>query len=440
MLIFKGQRGMSLVQVMIALGLMSVIGLGVAELMVTSAKVNQRSDIKVSQLITINELQAVMSDQESCTDTVTDVVQTFDPAQALNNGWNIRFNIGGKVVQTGSQITNGLEISRLYFKRPNNQVLTSSIPNTVNYIGQINIEYQTADGVLGGQIKDKQIGTMFLTVRNGDNRVMACAKEPETTISKICQDLGGQYVNGQCQNYTFANCPGLSHGQSTTSNYTSGGDQCRKSEMCIDGQTVTTSDFCVSGTSNTTVVNPMPTCGPGYQWNSNTLSCQMMTCFTGETEVKMFDGKTQSITEVKKGDFVLGEDGAVNFVYDIEIVHLGKRKLYSLNGGPHFITEEHPLKTLDGWKSFNPIATIQEHSTLNRKHLFNLHPQPLVNNDTLLKYDYKQERLHYYTSIRDDVNLKVYNLRLMAAPGSPYDDTDDRSNTYFANGYLVHNK
>lgn len=438
---------MSLVQVMIALGLMSVIGLGVADLMVTSANINKRSDIKVSQLVLLNELQSVITNKDACKETVTSFTQPqkFSKSQATSSdGWNIKFNIGGKEIKSGTEITNGLTLSKVYFHittDPANQPYPSTVSGAGEYLGQVMLKFQTDKGVVGGQVKDKQVGTMYLTVHNTSKNVLGCAKEPQTTVAQICKDLGGSYNNGNCQNFKFASCRnGYKHGDSYTRNYTSNGDQCRESIMCVDGNFHTTSDFCVSGNGGggTTIINQQPSCTAGYYHDGN--NCVPMTCFTADTKIKMFDGSTLPISEVKHGDYVLGEDGAVNFVYDIETVSLGDRKLYSLNGGPHFITEEHPIKTTNGWKSFNPIRTLQEHAVLNRDHLFNLDPQPLTNKDTLLKSSYQQEQLIYYTSIRDDQTMKVYNLRLMAAPGSPFNDSDDRSNTYFANGYLVHNK
>ena len=79
----------------------------------------------------------------------------------------------------------------------------------------------------------------------------------------------------------------------------------------------------------------------------------------------MADGRLKAISDIAIGEVVLGRDGAHNLVSGIERVRLGGRMLYGFNGGPPFVTAEHPFMTESGWKSIDPAATAAENGALN---------------------------------------------------------------------------
>ena len=87
-------------------------------------------------------------------------------------------------------------------------------------------------------------------------------------------------------------------------------------------------------------------------------------CFVANTKVRMADGSLRAIDTIKVGDQVLGRDGRVNTVMEIERVPLGRRKLYAFNGGRPFVTEEHPFMTRHGWRSIEPDSTREENPKL----------------------------------------------------------------------------
>jgi hypothetical protein len=174
---------------------------------------------------------------------------------------------------------------------------------------------------------------------------------------------------------------------------------------------------------------------------------RVFSCFTATTQVLMADGTTRPIAEVKVGDQVLGENGEVNRVVEVETPVLGTRKLYAFNDGPAFVTPEHPFMTRTGWKSMAPDATFAEHG--------NFVAGPLTVGDDLVRLETIATRakpmtvalggsapvpsvevaietrfapLESTTPHEGDPAMRVYNLRL------------DGNHTYFANSYLVHNK
>ena len=85
----------------------------------------------------------------------------------------------------------------------------------------------------------------------------------------------------------------------------------------------------------------------------------LYTCFTPNTLITMADGSEKPISSIKKGEKVKSEQGE-STVLEIQI-HEGDHEVYSINGGKPFVTEEHPFKTIDGWKAIDPFLTFEKH-------------------------------------------------------------------------------
>ncbi|MCP4471570.1 MAG: hypothetical protein GY815_12965 [Gammaproteobacteria bacterium] len=151
------------------------------------------------------------------------------------------------------------------------------------------------------------------------------------------------------------------------------------------------------------------------QVDSSNASC----CFTGDTMVRMADGSDKQIADVKKGEAVLGMNHEKNIVTDIEVPDLGARSVYSFNDGKPFVTHEHPFMTSNGWKSLSPVETQSEHGMVVK---------------TLAEGDFLETLGRVYTELDQidvhtfDPETPVYNLLLSG------------NNTYYAAGFLVHNK
>tara|TARA_Y100001963_G_scaffold41514_1_gene58161 strand:- start:568 stop:2283 length:1716 start_codon:yes stop_codon:yes gene_type:complete len=139
------------------------------------------------------------------------------------------------------------------------------------------------------------------------------------------------------------------------------------------------------------------------------------TCFTPNTLITMADGTEKEISSIKIGEKVKSEKGE-STVLEIKI-HEGDHEVYSINGSKPFVTEEHPFKTIDGWKAINPFTTLDKHqiqSTVLDLHdvMIRIDGNSLVKSIEVGKIKYK----------------KVYNLSL------------DNEHVFYANGYLVHNE
>ncbi len=139
------------------------------------------------------------------------------------------------------------------------------------------------------------------------------------------------------------------------------------------------------------------------------------TCFTANTLITMADGSKKPISSVQVGEKVKSEIGE-STVLEIQIHDEGDYEVYSINGGKPFVTEEHPFKTIDGWKAINPFTTLEKHQ---------ISSDVLDINDILYKLG-ENELVESIT--KGNIKYpKVYNLSL------------DNEHVYYANGYLVHN-
>ncbi|MCI5050654.1 MAG: Hint domain-containing protein [Rickettsiales bacterium] len=79
-------------------------------------------------------------------------------------------------------------------------------------------------------------------------------------------------------------------------------------------------------------------------------------CLIEGTKITLSDGNTKPIEELKVGDEVKGNHGAVK-VKAMSRFTQQAEYMYSINDGEHFFTEEHPVLTKGGWKSVAPDVT-----------------------------------------------------------------------------------
>jgi len=133
----------------------------------------------------------------------------------------------------------------------------------------------------------------------------------------------------------------------------------------------------------------------------------------------MADGSTKNIQDVNLGDVVKGQTGN-NTVLGFHQPKLGDKKLYSYNGGAYFVTAEHPFMTTDGWKAFDPELAVLEHN-------LDIEIGQLAIGDTLITEN-GNVVLKTVATKSADAETQLYNFIL----------SGDR--TYYADGYLVHNK
>ena len=141
-------------------------------------------------------------------------------------------------------------------------------------------------------------------------------------------------------------------------------------------------------------------------------------CFVAGTKVVMADGSEKNIEDVKIWEKVLWSNWSINTVLWYDRPVLWGRHLWSINGSEYFVSDEHPFKTTEWWKSFNPEMTKIE---------VDLDTTELKVWDILITANGLEE-IRSVDYINADYNTPLYNFVL------------DGDHTYYANNYLVHNK
>ena len=145
-------------------------------------------------------------------------------------------------------------------------------------------------------------------------------------------------------------------------------------------------------------------------------------CFVAGSLVTLENGSKINIEDVKIGDRLKGET-AINTVLAFDHPKIGARKLYGFNGNGRFVTAEHPLKTMDGWKSLSPDATYKEKPSLSY-----LDIKELMIGDILITENGQTEIISIEEYIDQNPEETLYNFVL------------DGDNTYYVNSILAHNK
>jgi len=167
-------------------------------------------------------------------------------------------------------------------------------------------------------------------------------------------------------------------------------------------------------------------CGGNYDSLSHCIDQGCGTsCFIAGTKVTMTDETEKNIEDIVVGDKLLGENNTTNTVKELDWVTLGDRKLYSFNDyDNYFTTSDHPFKTTDGWRSINPYNT----KIRDGEWMFNQLTGDLDAGNTLLTLD-------------GDVKIKSIDSKEINNPDLPlYNFFLDGDYSYYADGYLVHNK
>jgi len=139
-------------------------------------------------------------------------------------------------------------------------------------------------------------------------------------------------------------------------------------------------------------------------------------CFLPDTKILMADGSEKRIAEVQVGDVVMGEGGSLNTVTEAKSFDKID-SVYKINGGDYFVTGGHPFKTTSGWKAMRPTAVAKSHAELG--------VTELSVGDEIIKREGTET---------------VFAITFMEMPVTVYNLAVDGNDTFFANGYLVHNK
>ncbi len=295
-----------------------------------------------------------------------------------------------------------------------------------NYTGTNGCSYRCNDSIPSGGdsgCKRKCITTWSPDTTKCDNLTLNLAHNQRHTgncksgyTGNCTYTCNNGIVGGSSAGCTQAGCQ-FQDDQHNIEGYASEG----QSEMCTTIDNVPTWRFCPF--SDNTLACVLSTCRNG-KWVSKNPNVPHGSfcwheCFIADTLITMSDGTKKVIQDVKKGDKVKGAKG-INTILEVKKLHARSYSglVYSINGSRPFVTPGHPFMTTKGWRSFD--------DQLGKKLNPNLDITKLKVGDILIKEDGTKEVLkEFYSEYQD---TKIYNFRV----------SGDR--TYYADGYLVHNK
>ena len=301
----------------------------------------------------------------------------------------------------------------------------------------------TASGGSTGSCASGYTGSCNYTCNNGtwSSNSNSCAFGGGGTCTG---PTGGTMFNNSCGNYSGYACDHICCGGTVyTMNCGAAhtfdgicGNDCSslpppscKTTDCVAGAGV---PGCNVGTVSN-AYNPN-TEGMNCTWKCNyagsSVSCSSTIpaggCFAAGTYVSMSDGSFKAIEEINIGESVKGMDGAHNVVEEVLIHNFEENTLYAFNGGAFFVTAEHPFMTEEGWKAIDPELTINRNADFVEQYG---KPNVLKVGDVLIKENGKKMLIETIESRdRYPTKMPVYNLRV------------NGNSTYYADGYLVHNK
>ena len=208
----KNNNGFGLIEAMIALGVMTVVALGTAQVMYNGLLANQTNDSKTSMVALDGSLSQIALNQTSCTMAITKTVQNFGTA--------VRFDLpDGTVVSQGASVTNyNLNVNQFNFVNP--ALVAVGTDGSKVYFGTLQLGFTATQKVLGpSTFATRSIASIYLTVDVG-NKITACGANMPTLVSapvppppavnptpaptpssaqlQACLSSGGNYNNGTC--------------------------------------------------------------------------------------------------------------------------------------------------------------------------------------------------------------------------------------------------
>lgn len=152
-------------------------------------------------------------------------------------------------------------------------------------------------------------------------------------------------------------------------------------------------------------------------------------CFIASSKVLTVNGYKR-IDSIKIDDQIISSQNSINNVLQIKKVLLNNALLYGFDNIEPFVTEDHPILTMNGWGTFNPdLLKINEPGVYDSL-IKNQRKIIEIDSNTLIKKhfndQYSFEKLHNINT-KSESNINVYNLFL------------DGDNTYVVEGVVVHN-
>ena len=159
-------------------------------------------------------------------------------------------------------------------------------------------------------------------------------------------------------------------------------------------------------------------------------------CFDPNALVLMDNFTYKRIADVKFGDRVIGDDGAVNTVLKVKTTTVQNRKMVKFKDTGFYATDDHLFLTEKGWKTWQPQSLIDQNA-VNAVYLEGENRTRSIDNNDKLKI-VKIENDKIVESFVEYENLGAEHIDF-DPDYVVYDLTLDGNSTYIVDGYVVHN-
>ena len=159
-------------------------------------------------------------------------------------------------------------------------------------------------------------------------------------------------------------------------------------------------------------------------------------CFDPNALVLMHDFSYKRIADVKVGDKVIGDEGAINTVLKLMTTTVEKRKMVKFNDAGFYATDDHLFLTEKGWKTWKPQSLI-ERKAVNSVFLEGENRTRGIDNEDKLKI----VKIENNEIIESFVEYENFGVELVDFDSDyvVYDLTLDGNATYIVEGHVVHN-
>lgn len=203
MRIIRKNNGFSLIQVVVASGIVSIISLVVAQMIIDSNKAVKSAQDKIDQLVTYSIIRDSIARESSCKTAMAG--NTF-----IGNKTGVSQDISltmsdGTVFKKNSKIPN----TNLKFKSltltPLSLGVSGTAPNTTFYLSELWAQTQAISNNVGGSLyKKKRVGAFYVTV-DDKNKIVNCSSE--TSIASLCKHIKGGVYNSSTTECTISTSP-----------------------------------------------------------------------------------------------------------------------------------------------------------------------------------------------------------------------------------------
>lgn len=184
-----------LVQVLMAAGIMALIGMVMASVMSDMWKQSSSLQAKQNERTFVESVKQRLSTSTLCRANLVNKTG-FNPAGTRD--LEVTVQEGSPPVKAGSQLNSwNLEVERLYLAGINTAV--ASINGHTVYSGEVHFQ---GSALTGTQMKyrDKSLGSIFLKVQDASQTIVDCyfAESSDNIIENACRSMGGSMVGTTC--------------------------------------------------------------------------------------------------------------------------------------------------------------------------------------------------------------------------------------------------